>query len=86
MYKEVDAMMTKTMRLPPLSPGILYGLKVAVLTWVDNFLIAGNTEVIKAEISTQFNMKDLGTPTNYIGLQILRYEDKIMINLKGYLH
>lgn len=70
---------------PPLSPEISYGPNVAVLTWMDDFLIGGNTEVIKAEISTSFNTGDLGTPRHYIGLQTFWYDqDQIMINLESY--
>lgn len=64
-------MMTKTMQNSPLSVEIFYGLGVAVLTWLDDFLIAGNKAVIKAEISSRFNLNDLNTLMYYIGLKIL---------------
>lgn len=65
-YKEVHTMMVKrkAMRPSTLSLEIFYGSNVAVLIRVDDLLIAGNTEMIKAKISTRFNTKDLGTPTH----------------------
>lgn len=59
-------MKTKIMRRSPLSSGIFYGQCEAVLAWVDDFPIAGNTEAIKVKISTGFNPNYLGTPINYI--------------------
>lgn len=52
---------------------MFYGPGVAILTLVDEFLIAGNTAAIKPEISTRFNTKDLGTFTRYMALHILQY-------------
>lgn len=52
---------------------IIYGLNVALLTWVNDFLIVGSITTIKAEILTLFNRKDIGTSMHYIGLQILWY-------------
>lgn len=78
--------MTKIKQPSSLSPGIVYGPGVAVLAWVDNFLITDNTEGIKAKISTRFNTQYLSTPMHYIGLQTLRYEDQVTVNLQSYLH
>lgn len=41
--------------------------------------------MIKGEISAPFNMKDLGTLTHYIRLQIVQYENYGVINFQGYL-
>lgn len=59
---EVHTIMTKTMQPFLLSPEIFYGPGVAILTWVDDFLIAGNKAMIKRKISAGFNRKDLGMP------------------------
>lgn len=59
---------------------------MAILTLVDVILIAQNTGTIKMEISELFNMEDLGTSRQYIGVLILHYEelDHVTINVQGY--
>lgn len=53
-YKEVHVKMTKNkvMRLSLLFSDIFNRPNVAVLTWVDNFLIVGDRTVIKTMILT----------------------------------
>lgn len=70
-YKEVHAMITRTIRLFLLFLGIFYVSSVAVLTWVDDFLIARKIDAIKGEISVRFNLKDIDTSTHFICRQIL---------------
>jgi hypothetical protein len=61
---------------------------VILLLFVDDILLTGTDKGIEAfvvECSREFKTRDLGTPRLFLGIQIERYKDKIIIHQRNYI-
>jgi hypothetical protein len=62
---------------------------VCVLLYVDDLLIFGacakTVEALVASLCKRFKMNDLGTPTRYLGMTIIREDGHITVNQRDYI-
>ncbi|KAK5832585.1 hypothetical protein PVK06_016387 [Gossypium arboreum] len=63
---------------------------VVLLVYVDDLLIAGNDinmiRELKGFLNTTFKMKDLGDLRYFIGIEVLRFKEGIVLSQKKYAH
>jgi transposase InsO family protein len=61
-----------------------------ITIWVDDLLIVGKngTDIakVKAQLSGEFKMKDLGKLEHFLGMRISRHDGGISIDQNGYIH
>ena len=60
------------------------GKVLFVCFWVDDFLIAGNRELVdkfKADMKSKFKMKDLGATRQFLGMEVYRNRESRTIHL-----
>jgi hypothetical protein len=66
----------------------LYGLRQAPSLFVDDILLTGTDEGIEdfvKECSREFKTRDLGAPKLFLGIQIERRKDKLIIHQRNYI-
>ena len=63
-------------------------LHMVVLLYVDDMIVTGNDEKevanLRVELSTRFEMKDLGELSNFLGLEVKSVMDGIFLTQEGY--
>jgi hypothetical protein len=70
---------------------VVYGSAIYLLLYVDDMLIAAKdkSEIakLKAQLSSEFEMKDLGAVKKILGMEITRerHSDKLYLSQKGYI-
>src|SRR5437667_775970 len=73
-------------------PSIYINIEKSIIlsVYVDDILIFGlnqsSCETIFQQLSSQFKMENLGSPTTFLGLNIIRKANTISINQTGYIH
>src|SRR5437667_2253262 len=73
-------------------PSIYINIEKSIIlsVYVDDILIFGlnqsSCETILQQLSSQFKMENLGSPTTFLGLNIIRKANTISINQTGYIH
>lgn len=62
---------------------------VIILVYVDDLLITGNSSSLiqeaKATLNQNFNMKDLGNLRYFLGIEILKSKDGLLLNQRKYV-
>jgi Reverse transcriptase (RNA-dependent DNA polymerase) len=62
--------------------------KFVILLFVDDILLTGTGEGIEdfvKECSREFKTRDLGNPKLFLGIQIERHKDKLIIHERNYI-
>ena len=66
-----------------------YGIKVMILVWVDDLIIAGSdlnrVQEVKLQLSKRFKMKDFGTIKEFLGIQFEFNEDYVKLHQAKYV-
>ena len=66
------------------------GKLIILLLYVDDLLITGDDEQdideLKCKLSFEFEMTDLGTASNYLGVKISQTSQSLFINQRGYIN
>lgn len=66
----------------------LRGKKFVLIVYIDDIIITkdDNTKMLKRKLGAKFEVKDLGSMNYFLGMEVARSKEEILISQKKYTH